>query len=221
MPKVARPTNSLGPETRMARHDEARSETSITLLARVALSPPEPDAWNEFVDRYGPRIVKWSRAWGLQAADIDDVTQSVLATLLVRLRRFDYDPARGFRGFLRKVTNDTVCDVISARGRLGGASATLQALAGKEARADLARALEDEFDLELLEKATWIVRSQVEPRTWEAYRLTAEEGLSGIEAATRLGMGAGAVYQAKSAVLRRLHEEVSELEQGPRATKST
>jgi RNA polymerase sigma-70 factor (ECF subfamily) len=205
----------------MARQDEARSETSVTLLARVALLPPEPDAWNEFVDRYGPRIVKWSRAWGLQAADIDDVTQSVLATLLVRLRRFDYDPARGFRAFLRKVTNDTVCDVISARGRLGGASATLQALVGKEARADLARAIEDEFDLELLEKATWIVRSQVEPRTWEAYRLTAEEGLSGIEAATRLGMGAGAVYQAKSAVLRRLHEEVRELEQGPRATKST
>jgi RNA polymerase sigma factor (sigma-70 family) len=205
----------------MARQDEARSETSITLLARVALSPPEPDAWNEFVDRYGPRIVKWSRAWGLQAADIDDVTQSVLATLLVRLRRFDYDPARGFRAFLRKVTNDTVCDVISARGRLRGASATLQALAGKEARADLARAIEDEFDLELLEKATWIVRSQVEPRTWEAYRLTAQEGLSGSETATRLGMGVGAVYQAKSAVLRRLHEEVRELEQGPRATKST
>jgi RNA polymerase sigma factor (sigma-70 family) len=205
----------------MARREQSRSETSVTLLARVALLPPEPDAWNEFVDRYGPRIVKWSRAWGLQAADIDDVTQSVLATLLVRLRRFDYDPSRSFRAFLRKVTNDTVCDVISARGRAGGASRTLQALAGREARADLARALEEEFDLELLEKATWMVRSQVEPRTWEAYRLTAEEGLSGIEAAARLGMGAGAVYQAKSAVLRRLHEEVRGLEHDSHATKLT
>ena len=205
----------------MACYDKARSETSVTLLARVALLPPEPDAWSEFVDRYGPRIVKWSRAWGLQAADIDDVTQSVLAILLVRLRQFEYDPSRSFRAFLRKVTNDTVCDVISARGRVAGANATLQALAGREARADLARGLEEEFDLELLEKATWIVRSQVEPRTWEAYRLTAEEGLSGIEAATRLGMGAGAVYQAKSVVLRRLHEEVRDLEHGPRAVKST
>jgi RNA polymerase sigma factor (sigma-70 family) len=205
----------------MARYDTARSETSVTLLARVALLPPEPDAWSEFVDRYGPRIVKWSRAWGLQAADIDDVTQSVLAILLVRLRQFQYDPSRSFRAFLRKVTNDTVCDVISARGRVAGANAKLQALAGREARADLARGLEEEFDLELLEKATWIVRSQVEPRTWEAYRLTAEEGLSGIEAATRLGMGAGAVYQAKSVVLRRLHEEVRDLEHGPRAVKST
>jgi RNA polymerase sigma factor (sigma-70 family) len=205
----------------MASHDEARSETSVTLLARVALLPPEPDAWNEFVDRYGPRIVKWSRAWGLQSADIDDVTQSVLATLLVRLRRFVYDPSRSFRAFLRKVTHDTVCDVISARGRLAGASATLQALAGQEARAELARGLEEEFDLELLEKATSNVQSQVEARTWEAYRLTAEEGLSGIEAAARLGMGTGAVYQAKSTVLRRLHEEVRELEHGPRSVKST
>ena len=101
----------------------------MTLLARVALLPPEPEAWNEFVDRYGPRIMKWSRAWGLQAADIDDVTQSVLAILLVRLRRFVYDPSRSFRAFLRKVTNDTVCDVISARGRVAGASATMQTLA--------------------------------------------------------------------------------------------
>jgi RNA polymerase sigma factor (sigma-70 family) len=204
----------------MARYDTARSETSVTLLARVALLPPEPDAWSEFVDRYGPRIVKWSRAWGLQAADIDDVTQSVLAILLVRLRQFEYDPSRSFRAFLRKVTNDTVCDVISARGRVTGANATLRALAGREARADLARGLEEEFDLELLEKATSIVRSQVEPRTWEAYRLTAEEGLSGIEAATRLGMGAGAVYQAKSVVLRRLHEEVRDLEHGARVVRS-
>jgi RNA polymerase sigma factor (sigma-70 family) len=203
----------------MARHDKAWSETSVTLLARVALLPPEPEAWNEFVDRYGPRIVKWSRAWGLQAADIDDVTQSVLAILLVRLRRFVYDPSRSFRAFLRKVTNDAVCDVIAARGRVTGASAALQALAGQKARADLARGLEEEFDLELLEKATRIVRAQVEPRTWEAYRLTAEEGLSGMAAATRLGMGAGAVYQAKSSVIRKLHEEVRDLEYGTRGPK--
>jgi RNA polymerase sigma factor (sigma-70 family) len=204
----------------MASRDKARSETSVTLLARVAVLPPEPDAWNEFVDRYGPRIVKWSRAWGLQMADIDDVTQSVLATLLVRLRQFVYDPSRSFRAFLRKVTNDTICDVISARGRTAGASATLELLAGQNARADLARGLEDEFDLELLERATVLVRDQVEPRTWEAYRLTAEEGLTGVEAAARLGMGAGAVYQAKSSVIRRLHEEVHELECGPRPATS-
>jgi RNA polymerase sigma factor (sigma-70 family) len=204
----------------MLSRDKARSETSVTLLTRVALLPPEPAAWNEFVDRYGPRIVKWSRAWGLQVADIDDVTQSVLTTLLVRLRQFVYDPSRSFRAFLRKVTNDTVCDVISARGRMAGASATLESLAGQKSRADLARGLEEEFDLELLEKATVIVRDQVDPRTWEAYRLTAEEGLTGAEAAARLGMGAGAVYQAKSSIIRRLHEQVRGLEYGPRPAKS-
>jgi RNA polymerase sigma factor (sigma-70 family) len=192
----------------------------MSLLARVAVLPPEPEAWNEFVDRYGPRIVKWSRAWGLQVADIDDVTQSVLATLLVRLRQFVYDPSRSFRAFLKKVTNDTICDVISARSRMAGASATLELLAGQKARADLARGLEEEFDLELVEKATAIVRDQVEPRTWEAYRLTAEEGLTGMEAAGRLGMGAGAVYQAKSSIIRRLHDEVRGLEYGPRPAKS-
>jgi RNA polymerase sigma factor (sigma-70 family) len=204
----------------MADQHTARSETSVTLLGRVAILPPDPAAWNEFVDRYGPRIVKWSRAWGLQPADIDDVTQSVLATMLVRLRRFDYDPSRSFRSFLRKVTNDTVCDVISSRGRVAGGGASLEILASHPARTDLARGLEEEFDLELLELASAAVRAQVEPRTWEAYRLTAHEGLSGTEAAARLGMGTGAVYQAKSHVIRKLQHEVLGLECGGRIGKS-
>ena len=51
------------------------------------------------------------------------------------------------------------------------------------------------------------VREQVEPRTWEAYWLTAHEGLSAKEAATRLGMSVAAVYMAKSRVGRMLREE--------------
>ena len=48
-----------------------------------------------------------------------------------------------------------------------------------EARDDLVRRLDGEFDMELLEEAGRRVRAAVAPRTWEAYRLTAVEGLSG------------------------------------------
>ena len=47
-----------------------------------------------------------------------------------------------------------------------------------EAREELADRLEAEFDLELLEEAGRRVRTRVAPHTWEAYRLTAIEGLS-------------------------------------------
>jgi DNA-directed RNA polymerase specialized sigma24 family protein len=75
--------------------------TSSTLLGQLAVSPPDEAAWSQFVDRYGPRIFQWCRAWELQEADILDVSQAVLTKLSVRLRHFDYDPSRSFRGWLR------------------------------------------------------------------------------------------------------------------------
>lgn len=190
------------------------SQTSSTLLGRLATFPPDQAAWNEFVDRYGPRIVRWCCARGLQDADAVDVTQSVLTTLSVRLRRFAYDPARSFRGFLRKVVKDALHDALSACGRTAatGGSEIFKLLARAEARDDLAHRLEEEFDLELLEAATQIVRQRVAPKTWEAYHLTAHEGRPTPEAAAALGMKVGAVYQAKSSVMQMLQEEVRRLE---------
>src|SRR5207253_5992329 len=82
------------------------SKTSPTLLGRVALVPLDQAAWDEFVDRYGSKIVNWCRAWRLQSADVQDVSQTVLMRLARRLREFQYDPSRSFRGFLKKMVKD-------------------------------------------------------------------------------------------------------------------
>jgi RNA polymerase sigma-70 factor (ECF subfamily) len=58
------------------------------------------------------------------------------------------------------------------------------------------------------------VQGRVEPHTWEAFRLTALEGLSGAEAAGRLRLKVATVYKAKSKVQQMLQEEVARLE-GP------
>jgi RNA polymerase sigma-70 factor (ECF subfamily) len=83
-----------------------------------------------------------------------------------------------------------------------------------QARDDLMRRLEEQFDLELLEEARRRVRGRVLPRTWDAYELTAVECLSGAEAATRLGMSVAAVFTAKASVLRMLRDETHDLEGG-------
>ena len=93
---------------------------------------------------------------------------------------------------------------------------TVQILSNLEARDDLVRRLEEEFDLELLEAATQIVRDRVAPKTWEAYHLTARKGCPAPDVAARLGMRVGTVYQAKSSVTRMLQEEVRKLEAGER-----
>jgi RNA polymerase sigma-70 factor (ECF subfamily) len=81
-----------------------------------------------------------------------------------------------------------------------------------EARGDLVRRLEDEFDLELLEMAMAHVRQRVAPRTWEAYHLTAREGCPVPEVAARLQMNVATVYKAKSSVMQLLQAEVRKLE---------
>ena len=55
----------------------------------------------------------------------------------------------------------------------------------------------------------------MEERTWQAYRLTAQEGLSGAEAAARLGMRVGTVYKAKSKVHAMLQEALRQLQEVP------
>jgi RNA polymerase sigma-70 factor (ECF subfamily) len=81
-----------------------------------------------------------------------------------------------------------------------------------EAREDLVHHLEAEFDRELLEEAMARVRLRVAPRTWEAFRLTALEGLSGAEAAERVPMQVAQVFVAKRRVQKMLTAEVAKLE---------
>ena len=189
------------------------SQTSLTLLGRLAASPPDQVAWNEFVDRYGPRIIGWCCAWRLQDADILDVSQAVLTKLSVQLKRFEYNPDGSFRRWLRTLVERAVVDLLAVRRRkLDASTAFIGLLDNFEARADLVRRLAEEFDLELLEIATRVVRDRVAPKTWDAYYLTAHEGRSVPDVAACLQMNVANVYKAKSSVIQLLQEEVRKLE---------
>jgi RNA polymerase sigma-70 factor (ECF subfamily) len=196
-------------------HPES-STTDVSLLLRLNHDPSDQAAWGKFVDRYGAKLYGWCRAWHLQEADARDVTQTVLAKLAVHLRRFTYDPAQSFRGWLRTVVLNAYRDWRADRQRVTGFatgdSEVEERIQTVEAREDLARRLEEEFDLELLEEAERRVRRRVAPHTWEAYRLTAIEGLTGAAAAARLGMKVAAVFVSKSHVMRHLRDQVQALE---------
>ena len=79
--------------------------TRITLLHRLRQEPEDPSAWAEFVGRYGEKILDWCRRWRLQEADAQDVSQTVLLRLAVKLRTFDtIRPGRFGRGCGRSPT---------------------------------------------------------------------------------------------------------------------
>jgi RNA polymerase sigma factor (sigma-70 family) len=193
--------------------------TSPTLLGRLRLGPQNHAAWDEFVKRYTPKIYGWCRRWNLQPADAEEVTQNVLLKLVDRLARFDYDPSRSFRGWLKTLTRHAWSDYVEsvkARGVGGDDSGAMLLLESVEARDDLVQRLEEEFDHELLDEAMARVRERVELKTWEAFRLTSIEGLSGSEAAARIpAMSVAMVFVARGRVLKLLRQEVQKLEGQP------
>ena len=115
------------------------SETSITLLGRLALFPLDQAAWEEFVKRYGPSVLGWCRRWGAQEADALDISQVVLARLAVQMRHFAYDPSGSFRSWLRTVALNAWRDSLDARRPDAGSGQTesLELLHRVAARDDL------------------------------------------------------------------------------------
>ena len=194
-------------------HGNAESRTSASLLQRLRMAPADQAAWGEFVDRYGRKIYGWCRHWGLQEADAQDVTQDVLVRLAGKMRDFTYDPGRSFRAWLKTLARHALSDFCDARGRAAtGGSQAVELLQSVEARDDLVRQLEDEFDQEVLAEAAARVRARVTPKSWRVFELTAYEGQSGAEAAAALGMTVAAVFVAKSRVQKLLQDEVRKLE---------
>jgi RNA polymerase sigma-70 factor (ECF subfamily) len=191
------------------------SGTLVTLLGRLQRDPTDPHAWAEFVDHYGAKIYGWCRRWRLQEADAQDVTQAVLLRLAAKMRDFTYDPSRSFRAWLRTLTHHAWSDFLQGRRQAewgSGDSNVADLLHSVEARDDLLHELEEQFDHELLQEAIVRVRLRVAPQTWEAFRLTAQEGLSGAEAAQQIPMQVAQVFVAKRRVQNMLREEIAKLE---------
>ncbi len=194
----------------------ATSETRLSLLGRLQQhAPDDASAWQEFVRYYGPKIDAWCRHWGLQEADSQDLIQTVLVKLAVKMRGFVYQPGGSFRAWLKTLARHAWSDFVADRQRGGTAVADgMAALETLPARDDLEARLAEAFDLEVLEVATARVKQRVAEATWEAFRLTALEGLSAADAAKGLGMPVANVFKAKSNVRKMLQDEIRQLEGG-------
>src|SRR5262245_37532045 len=163
--------------------------TRVNLLSLLRREPFDQAGWDEFVERYGRHIYRWCRQWKLQDADAEDVTQEILVKLVRSLPGFAYDPSRSFRGWLRTVAHHTWRDFQDSRRRaqpVGEDGRVQELMLTVEAREDLARRLEETFDLELLEAAKGRVRQRVAPHTWEAFQLLALDGLPVADVAARV-----------------------------------
>ena len=195
------------------------SDSTNTVMFLRLRNSNDDEAWRSFVERYTPRIYAWCRRFRLQDSDAADVTQNVLARMVVVMRKFDYNRSRGtFRAWLRKVTQNAVMDLMRDwEQQVQGSGDTtemrfLSMIQDPRVVDELAKTFEEEHKLELLAEAEQRVQLRVKPHTWQAYVLTAVEQIPSSVVAQRLEMRVSDVYVSKSRVIKLLHQEVAKLE---------
>jgi RNA polymerase sigma-70 factor (ECF subfamily) len=146
----------------------------------------------------------------LQAADALDVTQEAFVAVLANVQAYHRDRAGDtFRGWLWTITRNKVHDNLrgqQCQPRAEGGSTAQQQLNLVPDRT-LGPAVEED-DNSLEHRATELVRSGVEERTWEAFWLVTVENRKAADVAQQLGLSLQAVYDAKYHVRLRIRREL-------------
>lgn len=183
--------------------------TSLNLLERLR-GPRDEEAWGAFVELYSPLIYGWGVRTGLSDADAREVTQEVLSAAFVQIPETEFPERKGsFRGWLKAIAKHKGADLHRRRGReVAATSGWLDQVADS---VDSARFWDVEYDRLLVERAFEIMRADFEEPTWRACWAMLQGGRTAAEIGRELGLTEGAVWGAKSRVLRRLREELGGL----------
>jgi RNA polymerase sigma-70 factor (ECF subfamily) len=161
-------------------------------------------AWNEFAEIYRPVIFSLAKMKGFQDADAEDIAQLVLASVL----------GATFRTWLHRVTHHALINAVSRRkpDRAAGDSVVQgylnQLIAEPKADSEL---IQLEYRREMFRWAAKQIEGEFHAGTWQAFWRTTVEGEPIDRVATSLGKGIGSIYAARSRVMARLREKISEL----------
>jgi RNA polymerase sigma-70 factor (ECF subfamily) len=188
------------------------SSTSLSLLERVRAQDQE--AWRRLVQLYGPLVYQWCRRWELQPDDVADIFQEVFQAVAAQIGGFRRDrPGDTFRGWLWGITRHKIGDHFRRQGRdpsaAGGSSAQQRMLELPQPPDDDSSPPVDH----VVQQALAGIRPEFEERTWQMFWRATVDGQAPKDIAAEFGVSPDAVRMAKSRVLRRLRQELAELEE--------
>jgi RNA polymerase sigma-70 factor (ECF subfamily) len=188
---------------------------SSSLLRRVKGS--DQQAWRDLTDIYAPLVYSWARQAGLQEADAADVLQETFRSVVLRISSFHKEgPEDSFRGWLWTITRNKIRDhfrAVAVRApAVGGTDQriALEALPAQPPELSGDTESNSRSDVYLSQRLLNHVQAEFEPRTWQAFWATAVDNRPAANVAAELQMSIGAVYMAKSRVLKRLRQELGE-----------
>jgi RNA polymerase sigma-70 factor (ECF subfamily) len=166
-----------------------------------------------------------ARRRGLQDADAEDLSQRVLVAISQKIADWrPTSPQGAFRAWVSVIARNLALNALT-RTRIDsgkGGTSVIERLARQPAKEDGGRdqsagefatgEFDDEYRRALFRLTSEQIRGEFQEATWQAFWLTAVEGIPIAEAARQLGKSEGVVYAGRSRVMRRLKQKVREFE---------
>ncbi len=188
--------------------------TSASLLLKLR-DFRDQATWDAFVELYGPLILRTLIRIGVPSQDAVDLVNDVLVIILRHIHAFEYDPSKSFRAWLSTVTRNRAYRFFRQQGRqpraCGGTdhAAAIEEIAEPDTEDDL---LESQWRRRRLEIGISRLRQMVTPTQWTIFQLLVVEQVPVAEICRRLDMKQGALYTAKSRLLKRLRDELEQID---------
>lgn len=192
------------------------SGSSVSSSLLRGLKVHDSLAWRRLSDIFCPQVYSWARAAGLQSQDAADVVQETFQAVAVRIGGFDRSALGStFRGWLWTIARSKIADLFRRQARqpeaIGGSHAHQLLLELVDPPGDDSSSGQNAGLVFASGPVLELVRAEFEDRTWQVFWRIVVEGQNPADVAAQMGLKIGAVYTAKSRVLRRLREELNGL----------
>ncbi len=174
----------------------------------------DPVQWSRLVETFGPIVYRWCRTSGIAENDASDVVQEVFASVARGIDGFERQKESGsFRSWLATITRNRVRDHFRKLAGRQPAEGGTEALIRLQQKADsLDESIDgDSISSPLVRQVLKSVEIEFEPATWNAFWMSTMENQPASLVAETTGLSIASVYQAKSRVLRKLRQRLSEL----------
>jgi RNA polymerase sigma-70 factor (ECF subfamily) len=155
-------------------------QTSQSLLD-CARNRGDAASWRKLTDIYVPLIRRWVAPHVAQPADVDDLVQEVLATLVDQLPGFQHNRRAGaFRAWLRSITVHRLRRYWRSRHNscqaTGGEEALMTLRELEDPESPQSRAWDDEHDRHVAQALLVTIQLEFQYPTWRAFELQVREG---------------------------------------------
>lgn len=167
-------------------------------------------SWYEFYETYRPLILLRGSDYHLSSSEKEDLIQTVLLNIFHGSKTFHYDSNKGkFRDYMRTIISRRAIDIIRKRKENTVSNDILEQLPDESPALD--EAWDKEWYAHVLSQALQVLRTKLEPQTFQAFELYVLEEMPAKDVADFLKIKVDMVYVAKSRAIKTLREIMTEL----------